>query len=416
MSRPRRAVTLGFVVILGLFLLGELVARVVAWQSGDEAAKERRAAAEKARKAESDATLPLRPGEFHLHPYFGYVFTPRSGPANNQGFPSGGVDYPYVRKPGEFVIGLFGGTLAQQVMASRSQLSKRLQPELEKLGYRQVTVLAWAVGGWREPQPFNAMVSALSSVDLVLLLDGFNEINLIKDDDLRQHPASFPWDDAWMPLAHPNDAEDLLRRGELIAVSREAADWTTRFDGALGWSRLSHLVWRSRMEDYTRRIAELRGKLTAFRKSDWSGYETSRSPQELKRNRDRYFDDWADLIRFAELMCRHKQKPFFHFIQPNQHFAGAKPLSDEEKATIAAKSDGITYDYVTGFYKRAEAMTATLAKEGFSSSFLGYLYKDDKRTLYAGPCCMLNPQGVEVAINAIADRILASGKLHRAAP
>ena len=47
-------------------------------------------------------------GPRQLHPYFGFTYKNSLHYINKQGFQNK-VDFPYVKKPGEFVVGAFGG-------------------------------------------------------------------------------------------------------------------------------------------------------------------------------------------------------------------------------------------------------------------------------------------------------------------
>ena len=72
--------------------------------------------------------------------------------------------------------------------------------------------------------------------------------------------------------------------------------------------------------------------------------------------------------------------------------------------------------FYTPFYVRLEQAEKTLRGEGIEYHFLGDLFKDHAETLYIDACCHLNDSGIEMLNNAIADRILASGRLEKLSP
>jgi hypothetical protein len=394
----------------------ELIARVVA--KGD-------AAAERAAFIEAVSPGQLAPGSpavtrgdgsvsYRIHPYFGYTFNPNPPNIGPQGFAkSAGTLYP--KAPGEFVIGIFGGSVAGQVSGWGKILVKRLLPVVQKRGYQRVTVLSYAVGGWRQPQSFHALLPVLPALDLVVNVDGVNELAELDPLNLPNQPADFPAPYIFNPLAHDLGEETTMRHAELFSRMSSARS-TTRVFGAppLRWSRLAHLVWRVWSKRARKKIDALREEEQRSDHLDWSNYEPARTPAEIEAVRDRYMIRWFDLIRYSRLICESRGVPFFDFIQPNQHPAGRKPLSKEERAMMDASP--VKPTFYTPFYVRLEQAEKTLRGEGIEYHFLGDLFKDHAETLYIDACCHLNDSGIEMLNNAIADRILASGRLEKLSP
>lgn len=131
-------------------------------------------------------------GVYQLHPYFGYTYATSRDGVNRHGFQAGGREYPYRASPGEFVVGIFGGSAAVQVARHPDGLAKALLPGLRSKGYNRVTVLPFAVEGWRQPQPFNAFVRYLPDIDMAILIDGVSEIVEFADDDVPGWPGDYP--------------------------------------------------------------------------------------------------------------------------------------------------------------------------------------------------------------------------------
>jgi hypothetical protein len=392
--------------LCGSLLLCEALARLVV---KDGAARERAAfLTEIAVPTQEPGAALINRQHYRLHPYLGYTFRPRGG-GNNQGFPAG-IDYPYRKGEREFVIGLFGGSVAWQLSEVPQPLLDRLKPALSRRGYQKVTLLPFAVGGWRQPQSFHAMLAALPTLDMVVNLDGFNEIHFLTDMMVASQPADFPWPEVYGALAHEVTDEQVLVRGQLVTLKRDAAAVTKSFDAApLAWSSLAHLAWRVYASRQGKKLRALRFREQETDRLDWRGYDPV-SPSDVDRARAAYLDEWMDLIRLSRVLTESKHKLFFNFIQPNQHFSGSKPLSAEEIAMIGA---GAGYQHVSALYERVRAMSTELNGEGIEVHFLGDLFKRRTQTLYKDECCHLNLEGLEFLANAIADRILASGRLDR---
>ncbi len=83
---------------------------------------------------------------YELHPYFGHTMFRNYGLANNDGFYTD-KRYPYAKAPGEYVIGIFGGSVAMQIVADGAALAARLREPLRERGFDTVTVLPFAISG-----------------------------------------------------------------------------------------------------------------------------------------------------------------------------------------------------------------------------------------------------------------------------
>ena len=205
---------------------------------------------------ENDTAAVERGGgdSFVLHPYFGYTFRPALGGADNFGFYSGVPALPYRAAAGELVVGLFGGSVAMQVARARAQIVAALQPAARAAGYDGVTLLSFAVGGWRQPQHFDALVRFLDEVDVVVVLDGFNEVIHLSDWHLAQQPAEYPWSAVYAMLARQPSITETLQRADLIRAHAWAARVTHALDAPLlRSSALAHLAWRAYAARYEHR-------------------------------------------------------------------------------------------------------------------------------------------------------------------
>jgi hypothetical protein len=408
MTKTRRNITFALAALLVL-MLADLLAGP---RSSEEEAERQSFLA----KLGSGYWFNAPPSDYLVHPQWGWVLNPKPPNINNQGFPGGVPSYPYRKDSNEFVVGVFGGGAALDLAGEKNTLLDRFRQMLRQRGYEELTIIPFALNGWRAPQGYLALISALSSVDMAIVVDGFNEVNLLRDEDLRQHPASFPWMSVFGMLARGSTEEDVMRRAQTFQTIHAAQAMTKRFASApLKWSSLAHQYWRWRAARYLSEVTALR--LQEIRLSDaaWSGFDPATSNAELERNSDEYLGYWADLIRYSQWLCQHKHKPFFHFVQPNLHVEGSKPFSAEERKMIArTQVPGVfSYEHITPLYRRLERITTSLKEEGINTTFLGNLFRKETETLYRDDCCGINGKGMRIIAGAIADRIAASGELER---
>lgn len=410
--KPKSWWVIACACLLGL-LLCECVARLMLDGGLPGAARERAALLERIPGEQEGAPGAPTAARFALHPYFAYTYEVGKE-TNNLGFPNPEAGYPYQKQPHEFVVGLFGGSVAVEVgYNSKWIVADRLRPILAKKGYQRVTVLSFAGISWRQPQQFIAMMlAALPAVDLAIDLEGFNELRFLDDSSLRSRPSYFPDPFIYGLLARSvSGAGDALPRATAIVANHEAAESTRRFDSApLRWSALAHLWWRLKMKRYLAAAQKLRSEEEQAVLSAWSKLEPAGSDAEVAQRRSAYFDLWAELLRASHQVLRARHKKLFVFLQPNQHVAGSKPtMSDAERA--AAKPDAAEFAYLTPLYRRAEKMFETLEAEGLETRSLVSLFAREPAQVYSDECCHFNQRGSDALARAMADRIVATGAL-----
>jgi hypothetical protein len=349
---------------------------------------------------------------FVLHPFFGYTYRASFAGTNGAGFYSGGPSFPYHAAPRELVVGIFGGSVAMQVAGARERIVAALEPLARARGYDRVTALSYAVGGWRQPQQFDALVRFVDDLDVAVVVDGFNEIIQLSDWHLRRQPAEYPWSAVYEMLARQPTAREELDRADLIRADVSAATTTRRLDGpVLRSSALAQLAWRVYAARYDAATSTLRDRLT--RATVDREVETGLTAKEAAARRSAYLVWWAELIRFSQLIVHERGGLFFHFVQPNQYERGAKPLSPEERESFTRNTTW--FDEVTPRYAYARRMTEQLRREGVDTTFLGELFATTRETVYVDDCCHLNARGIATLTDAIARHIVASDEIGRLA-
>jgi hypothetical protein len=185
-SRIRVLATLASIVLF--VLAAELVGAIHFWLQYGALPYVKHSAAAPQQEAGTEATGFKQ----RLHPYFGfahpYATTGRAGGGryfiNNMGFPQNSpVNVPFVPKNDDFVVMLFGGSVAAN-LASPPQGGMSLQTALQKLDAlkgKNVIVYNMAQGSGKQPQQLIELAFLLTlgqHIDLVINVDGFNEAAL----------------------------------------------------------------------------------------------------------------------------------------------------------------------------------------------------------------------------------------------
>ena len=345
---------------------------------------------------------------FTLHPFLGYTFRPSHEGTNAQGFYGGVSSLPYEASDDELVVGVFGGSVAMQVADARERIAAILLPAAREKGYSRVTVMSLAIGGWRQPQHFAAMVRWLDEVDVVVLVEGFNEVIHLGDWHLARQPAEFPWSAVYATLARQPSTGETLDRADLIRLHARAARVTRLLDRPiLRSSAFAHLVWRVWAARHETKVESLRHELENAGAFD--GVTPEPNESAIARRRDDYFVWWHELLLYSDAIARLRGKPFFHFVQPNQYDRGSKPLSPEERESYTRNT--AWFDEVTPRYAIVERMSERLRAEGVDSTYLGRLFAGTSDTVYVDDCCHFNRLGIDVLAGAVARHVVDSGRL-----
>lgn len=123
-----------------------------------------------------------------LHPYLGYVKHPGKVEGYSEyGFPD---TQPLLAAKNDnvFVVGVFGGSFAEQVSKlTQATLINELK-QLPVLSGKEIVVHTVAIGGYKQPQQLVALTYFLTlgaHFDLIINIDGFNEVALAPAENAK---------------------------------------------------------------------------------------------------------------------------------------------------------------------------------------------------------------------------------------
>jgi hypothetical protein len=367
-----------------------------------------------------------------LHPYFGpthrqgYPFdipeplrdnaaSPARVPTNNFGFAST-HHYPFVKtSPNQFVIGMFGGSVGAwfcQVGAHR------LVEDLQASAFfkaREIVPLCFSHEGYKQPQQL-LLISYFMSIgqtfDLVLNIDGFNELALSSFNNERGLDISMP------SAMHLDPLVNLVNQATLTPEKLQSLAAINQYK-----ERINGLVERLRRN----RIAAINFVLERLHQSATAGYraEVARfaalpsnpsdaslilaTPRVRPRDETTALADaarsWSDASTLMHTMLAARGVPYVHVLQPNQYFT-SRPFSAEEARV--ARSDA------SPFRKAAEKGYPLLVAEsaGLKSrvNFLDAtgIFDHESAAVYMDDCCHFTLRGNQLLADAIGRQILGS--------
>jgi hypothetical protein len=341
-----------------------------------------------------------------LHPYLGFVQRPAGRPDSSSvtelGFPAG----PLIREAqaDTLVVGVFGGSVAQ--FFGEGSAVERAFAGLAN-GRRVVTVNA-AIGGGKQPQSLLALAYLLSvgaHFDVVLLLDGFNEVALHPAENAA-HGVSPLYPRGWAALVGGLDAAPEARR--LLAVVATLSELRETIARELATSvlrRSSTAVLSARLVDRTlasmvseRRLRLLKTRVVAY---DYS----VRGPRWPVPGGDALYrslaEMWVQSAVQMERLCRANDIRFVHVLQPNQ-YAGAKPMGPAERRAAWLEDQPYYEPARRGYPFLREASVLLEDVEFFD---LTAVFDGISEPLYVDTCCHFNARGNEVLAEAIAARL-----------
>src|SRR5581483_3419802 len=135
--------------------------------------------------------LPNHLAVLSLHPYLGYVYDRDSNAGfSDHGFTSETV---YPQMDDALIVGIFGGSVADQLFVKRQTLENELE-KIPELGQKAILFVNLAIGGFKQPQQLMALTYMLSlggHFDVVINVDGFNEVTLPVNENLPNHVFPF---------------------------------------------------------------------------------------------------------------------------------------------------------------------------------------------------------------------------------
>jgi hypothetical protein len=430
----RRGVFLAVIVLL-LWILAEVVSAGVLWARRGEAplpqsllAMRRAAlAAAPAAAAGLGAAKEQAPdGGFPteaIHPYLGFVLDPATGSVRTlvtpHGFFSTQSRLERQRPEPRFEVAVTGGSVATGFcFGARKEFLRVLEPLALTQG-KLVTVRCFALGGYKQPQQLMALQWALvqgQRFDLVINLDGFNEVALPAAENLKQGLHPF-YPRSWR--LHSNDLmspEELLRVGEIAVLSAERRQRVSMCSrGALVVSPLCHLVWSSFDSRLAARLVELESARQAApatrRTFAGAGPEfRGKKPAELYPELARL---WAESSLLMHQTLTARGVPYFHFLQPNQYVDGSKVMGALERQVAFNMNHPYREPVVRG-YPELIREGERLRQAGVQFFDLTRLFADHPEPLYEDSCCHYNQAGNDLlgaAVGEIVAGNLAAGRL-----
>ena len=351
-----------------------------------------------------------------VHPYLGYI--------RPQGDPNAvpGQDYllgkkPLITEPSEdtLVVGIFGGSFAEQFSDQGSAILKALLTEQPQFAGKNVEIFTAAVAGYKQPQQLlslNYLLSMGQHFDMIVNIDGFNEVAGPAIENIpRNVNPDYPT--GWYHLA------DRLPNMQVLSGIGEVAYKKQQRKKLSQWMLSSPVLSRSSVAQFLwkgldgRAVTEIAASQLALKQIP----ATDEHNQELL-GLEYSFDNEEELLGdlvgqwerssllMHELASAH-DIAYVHLIQPNQYVAGSKRLSSDEQSIALGKDNPYERWVVKGFPILREA-GRRLASKGVLMEDFTHVFANVTETVYKDDCCHINQFGNNIIGAAVAKVIQQS--------
>ena len=315
------------------------------------------------------------------HPYFGTVFR-TDIKVNNMGF-TAPIDYPYLPKADEFIVGIFGGSVAHDFAVDvADEFAAMLQKNNPSLKDKKVKVLNMAVHGFKQPQQFFAASYFMPWVHLSVNLDGYNE--LYEGDP--NFPIDYPTNARFFTISTIDKARELYFAGLGFEFQKLIARIPLIIPG-LSYCQSYHRIWHvidQRLEDSVNKVV-----------NSHSQAGPGSHPMDAR------IMVWARYTSDQALFYKMRNKIAYFFIQPNQYDRGSKTFSAEElKKAYKGPNEKLEQ-----WYHMLRATGSKLKASGINMIDLTRIFADSNETIYIDDCCHVNRKGNLIMAEAMAGKI-----------
>ncbi|MDZ4773229.1 MAG: hypothetical protein SGI72_08865 [Planctomycetota bacterium] len=291
------------------------------------------------------------------------------------------------------VIVLGGSVAAEFTNMSGPTLAAALALE-PKLDGRTVRVWNDAHAAFKAPQTGNELAYLLAlglQPDAVLLIDGFNEVAIGMTNALAGSNPALPSFEVWSGLAR-GKAVDAHALDLLVTLhSAQRAEQAVARTAVKGHFAKSALLTRITLARLAAKHATFRDALESYldytkpRADDpaVSGTHFDATPEAVGALATRV---WSENARLVEALCRARDIPLVHVLQPTLYDPGAKVMTPEETRAATAASAWMVG--VHAGYPKLRAAGSALQRDGFSFRDLSRVFATQDERLFVDVCHM----------------------------
>lgn len=306
---------------------------------------------------------------------------------------------------------VLGGSVAGMLHRDGGEALEAVLASDPRLEGRPIRMLNQARGGFKAPQTALLGLYLLSLAwkpDLVILVDGFNEVALGTSNLMDGAHPSYPSVPHWAhllrgALEQPANLDTLveleLTRRDAVAVHDRALRWRTYRSALASWG-MRKAVARSTAR-YSAAWRELEGE--SKRGELPLSIRGPEVPRTMRASIETIVRGWIEGSVSLNSMCHERGIAFVHALQPTLYDAGSKPVTDGERDRGKAGKAWILG--VEQGYGRLRAAGAELGARGVDFIDATMLFEHHPEEIYVD-ACHYTAAGSELLARQIAARLL----------
>jgi hypothetical protein len=323
---------------------------------------------------------------------------------NNHGFLSS-YDYP-VAKNGrdDFIIGIFGGSVAQWfALQGEHTLTARLR-QGPHLNGRNIKVLNFASGSYKQPQQLIALAYYMSigqQFDFVINIDGFNELALAEFNRKKGLAPYMPSSEVMLNLASlaniSRDQSTLLETASLIK-SRNAIKESSisqdhcRIALCFVWHEVAGGFYSRRYQAQLEKSKVLSSQ-SLLQLHPWETATTNSIAS--------YVSVWRNSTETMAHLLGSKKIRYLHVIQPNQYVG--RHVFQIEEHRLALNKNSPYREIVVEAYPHLRAEAAKLRDAHFPILDATAVFDNMDTWVFSDDCCHYNQTGNDLLAVAVAN-------------
>ena len=350
-------------------------------------------------------------GDHILHPYLGFVSIPHD---TYNDFCLPGIDPITKKSPDKLNVVVMGGSVAKDLYSYSGERIKRQLKDSEKYRDKEINLVVFALGGFKQPQQLlalNYFMALGAEYDIVINLDGFNEIVLPYSDNLPFHVyPSYPRH--WNIYARKKiDTKVILLMGKQSVEKEKQQQCKTNLSHSIArYSNFRLFLWQISDNQKINRIALLETEIRHTMENSESDYQATGIYTEIN-DTTAFFKKQAEFWRRSSEQISHLSKSagfeYYHFLQPNQYVENSKKLTKEE-LEIAYEHGPFSYkDAAKRGYPMLIEEGEKLASDNLYFVDLTMMFENDNRTIYNDKCCHYNQLGYDLIAEKITNAIIS---------
>ena len=357
-----------------------------------------------------------------FHPFFGFIQKPsadfRPGfKVNNYGFISP-YDYPFKKtKPNQFIIGVFGGSVASDyaIFQVQNKILPKYLKQLPRLKDQEFIILSFATGGYKQPQQLlilNYFLALGQELDMVVNIDGFNEVALSNLNNKNQIDLAMPSLQHIQPLTNlANNSLSIKAMKATVRIQENKAQinqaLTTLQNCTLAaCDAFTSVYIQNLVNNYKTDVIKFEKERTKQQDGGSVIYiNTNKSVLEDSVAFEQMAQNWAKSSIFMHKVLSASNVPYFQVLQPNQYYQTKRVFGEAEKQ--------IAFHQETPYAKAVELGYPALFKkfpnlEKNNIDILNGVNVFDKTrdAVYMDSCCHYNQAGEVIFSDYVGSSIL----------